>query len=582
MSTTALGLYPYLTRLLKPCIKWYFNKRAKKEPEYALHWEERFDAVYVQLSQELLEHFKSCGTIHIHCASLGEVEMVKPLLVKLLDQARNSQLKDSIKDCKFILTVFTPTGRAAGIKIAQAYNDLLTVVYAPLDYPETCKKFIQTFNPQVSIFTETELWPVFITSLKAAGIKLFLINARLNPQSIKRYFPNYRAVTEALKCFDVIGCQSLEQLENFLTVQIGATLDAKLASKLQKDFEDWKTNSKHLNTTTYPTFTLDKQQFAICGNLKFNKNVNTAQIPHHHLIQTQTQKRSCLLLSSTYVNESTIVLESLQKLDCLKSELPDVILAPRKLEDFTITFNKFSQLGYQTIKFSDCVDKFYTQYQEYHQLLQSIVAAILAQDVDQVDQAYRNAQQCFNKLIDTVNLNSEQPTLLIVDTFGHLNDLYYLGTANLVGGTFNQIGGHDPIFPLVFLMPVACGGNYSKQSNVVENLKQSEAIWSCGQRFKKWLKPTEQELKEQASQVFEFIKLHLEERIRYCDAVQHKFNLRQPYPSQTLSSAELTVELKELSNSLILQNKSYRAFDYFCTNQNALSNYLDLLNLSNE
>lgn len=579
MSTTTLGLYPYLVRFLTPLIKLYFKKRAQKEPEYALHWDERFAAVYSQISQNYLKEFQTTGTIHIHCASLGEVEMVKPLLLTLLEQAKNSKLKEQFTNCKFILTVFTPTGRAAGLKISQKYPELLNVVYAPLDFQDTCQQFVNTFKPKISIFTETELWPVFLTSLKNNGIKLFLINARINSQSIKRYIPNYKAVTKALQCFEAIGCQSIEQLNNFLQINSNDNLEL---DQVLIQLKDQNTQTSLFNKN-YPNYVFNNCRYAICGNLKFNKNINTQHTPFHHLIQTQNQERACVLLSSTYLNESEIILHALVGLHLNKSQLPNLILARRKTEKFDTILARYAQLGYKLVNFSNCVDNFYQHYNNYIVQLQKLVNQYLNNDNISLKEVYIQAQTSFQKMLETVEFNSQHPVILLVDTFGHLNDLYFLGTANIVGGTFNLIGGHDPIFPLAFLMPVACGGNYSKQRYVVEDLKQAHAIWSCGNAFKKWFNPTKQELDLQSKQVQEFIKIHLEERIIYQELIKNEFiKLSHQEFTQDVTVQSLINKLENLSSSFKLQNNAHRAYKYFCANQHALSNYLDFLNLSND
>jgi 3-deoxy-D-manno-octulosonic-acid transferase len=110
-------------------------------------------------------------TVWIHCASLGEVRAVEPVI---------NGLKD---DCFVVLTVLTKTGR----EYAQKIEKLRFVSLLPLDiYPLVLKAF-KTVKPDIFILVETELWASTLFAAKKTGVKIMTINARLSEKSFNFY-----------------------------------------------------------------------------------------------------------------------------------------------------------------------------------------------------------------------------------------------------------------------------------------------------------------------------------------------------------------------------------------------------------
>lgn len=61
----------------------------------------------------------------------------------------------------------------------------------------------------------------------------------------------------------------------------------------------------------------------------------------------------------------------------------------------------------------------------------------------------------------------------IVDTVGELSSFYGLGDIAVIGGTFNEkVGGHNPLEPMVFGIPVVLGPYYSHFQGVISKIKE--------------------------------------------------------------------------------------------------------------
>jgi len=59
--------------------------------------------------------------------------------------------------------------------------------WLPYDLPFAVRGFLARFRPRAGIIMETELWPNLVAAMRAAGVPLFLVNARLSARSARGY-----------------------------------------------------------------------------------------------------------------------------------------------------------------------------------------------------------------------------------------------------------------------------------------------------------------------------------------------------------------------------------------------------------
>ncbi|MDR1418001.1 MAG: hypothetical protein LBI80_02435 [Endomicrobium sp.] len=140
-----------------------FSRKYRKECFYKIF--ERF-AFYKNLIKR-----NNKPTIWLHCASLGEVRAVEPIL-------------DNLKsDNNIILTTITKTGRDYAEKI----NKASAVFLFPIDiYPIVLKAF-NTINPDIIIIVETELWPTLLYTAYKKNVKVVTINGRMSRKAFRVY-----------------------------------------------------------------------------------------------------------------------------------------------------------------------------------------------------------------------------------------------------------------------------------------------------------------------------------------------------------------------------------------------------------
>jgi len=108
--------------------------------------------------------------IWLHASSVGEVEMIKPLVEKLQSQHA------------LLVTTFTPTGL---LHAQRVLPENIQIRALPIDLQPISRRFIRKANIKLALIAETELWPEPLFQLKSQAIPLLQINARLSQKSLK-------------------------------------------------------------------------------------------------------------------------------------------------------------------------------------------------------------------------------------------------------------------------------------------------------------------------------------------------------------------------------------------------------------
>ncbi len=167
LQSLALAVYSLLTRLLQPALRWKLRRRARSEPAYAQHVEQRFGHYGAAALQ-------AGPVLWVHSVSLGETRAIGALIALLRAQWPGMRL---------LLTHGTATGLDAGADLLQA-GDLQ--VWQPWDTPAATRRFVQHFRPRLGLLVDTEIWPNLVRACAQALVPLCLVNARLSAHSLQR------------------------------------------------------------------------------------------------------------------------------------------------------------------------------------------------------------------------------------------------------------------------------------------------------------------------------------------------------------------------------------------------------------
>ncbi len=161
MSRIHLKAYQWLLRAVVELLDIFPPRKIEKE-EFALR------------KGNLPEDYQApeTGTIWIHGASLGEFITLKPFIKKL------AQLYG--KDC-LVCTSTTMDGLRHLRK--EEICGLSTLL--PIELPAFTIPFIEKIKPRIMLISETEIWPLLLSTLAKKKIPYGIINGRINEKSVR-------------------------------------------------------------------------------------------------------------------------------------------------------------------------------------------------------------------------------------------------------------------------------------------------------------------------------------------------------------------------------------------------------------
>lgn len=267
------NVYTFLLYLLLPFTPLKLLWRARKQPEYIQHWQERYGFYKLQLQKP---------AIWLHCVSVGETRAAEPLIKALLLQYPGHQI---------LLTHTTPTGRATS---EQLFGDKVARVYLPYDLPFAVNHFLRHFKPAIGVLMETELWFNLIDSCKQHKVPLLLVNARLSEKSALGYGKLGAVVQQGLRGLSAVAAQTAQ--------------DAKRLQSLGAD------------------------NVSIIGNLKFDVAPHDDAISKGQLLRNAFgSERPAFLAASTRDGEEIMILDAVAK-----ANIPNLltIIVPRHPQRF--------------------------------------------------------------------------------------------------------------------------------------------------------------------------------------------------------------------------------------------------------
>ena len=113
--------------------------------------------------------------IWFHGASVGEFQSIVPLLEKLEQSKKISQI------------LITSSTLSSSKVISKIKLKKITHQFFPIDNNSIIKKFINQWKPSVALFVDSEIWPNTLINLNKEKIPTVLINARVTRKSYNKW-----------------------------------------------------------------------------------------------------------------------------------------------------------------------------------------------------------------------------------------------------------------------------------------------------------------------------------------------------------------------------------------------------------
>lgn len=225
--------------------------------------------------------------IWIHAASVGEVNAVIPLILKI--QQENPELP---------ITLTSNTVTSASIAKKQL-PDNIQHYYFPLDYRWAIKRIINKIKPKTIFIVETEFWPNLYTQAHQKNIPLIIINGRISEKTL--YAKNW--------------------LKNIY---------AEILALVTKVFTRSETDQSR-----FITLGLDSNKTEVLGNIKFS-----AETQQH--IEAINLTRSYVLAASTREDEEQLIVDAWTKSKHDNNLLVIVPRHPQRLSEILAQLKSFN------------------------------------------------------------------------------------------------------------------------------------------------------------------------------------------------------------------------------------------------
>lgn len=271
VSLGLLATYRVAGGFVSPLASTFIHARARRGKEDLPRRKERYGRAGMRKPNGSL--------VWVHAASVGETVAILPLVARI-----------EASGCYVLLT----TGTVTSAQLAAKRIGPRTIhQYAPLDMAPFVARFLDSWQPQLAIFVESELWPATFHALAKRNIPHVLVNARMSERS---YF-RWRRVS------GLIGA-----MLSRVTLCLAQTVD---------DAERYRV--------------LGAPRVRVTGNLKFD-----TPAPAYDANQLRTMKRALdgrrlWLASSTHAGEEAVAMRVHK---ALKHHLPDLltVIVPRHPE----------------------------------------------------------------------------------------------------------------------------------------------------------------------------------------------------------------------------------------------------------
>ena len=270
-------VYRLLIIILSPVILGHIIWKSVSNKQSRYFWQ-RLGFNYSKLPEKCL---------WFHCASVGEVNTLLPLLKNL--HAKNNQLN-------FIITSNTITGSKI---VKQQKLNYLFHSYLPFDWRFSVKRFLSTTSPAALYVLETEIWPNLFSLCHDKGIGIHIINARLSSKTTTAKPWIKSLLKTALSKVDTISARSEHEAQ------------------------------------AYELLGADKNKISTVGNLKLTTALNNHQLTEDNNFSIN---RGYVLVASTHDDEELQIYSIWEKLN--REEL--LIIAPRHPERATSIVKKLN------------------------------------------------------------------------------------------------------------------------------------------------------------------------------------------------------------------------------------------------
>ncbi len=358
------------------------------------------------------------------------------LIVLLIRSINHPEYRQRLSERLGLLSKKLKTGgivvHAASVGEVIALKPFITQLIA--QYPNTAitvTTFTPTGSAQVTKLFDKQVQHCYLPLDNIISTQLFL--QALKPQAMvfmeTELWPNLIAQCQAknIKLMLVNGRLSDRSMRSY------KKLSWLITSAIQR-FDSILTQSQ-VNQDNYLAMGASTDRCQLSGNLKFDISLNAdVAAKQTELANLITEKRNIWLIASTHPGDEALALTA-----------------------------------FELVKQQD----------------NSALLIIVPRHPERFDQVAKLAEETGNKVLkrsqkQAVTLSTH---VWIIDTLGELLAACALADVVTMGGSFNEIGGHNPLEPALFSKPVIVGPNMSNFKEVLAQLISAQAIVQIDENY---------------------------------------------------------------------------------------------------
>lgn len=168
----------------------------------------------------------------------------------------------------------------------------------------------------------------------------------------------------------------------------------------------------------------------------------------------------------------------------LKYSAPKLIFPEEELADLEIALTDKITLVFASIHPEE-VNIFISAYHELYQKFKEVVAIIVPRhpkNSELIESACKSFKLKYKVRSQGESLSSDQQ-VYIVDTIGEMGLFYQVGDIIIMGGSFINHGGQNPIEPAHFKKPIVIGSSYHNFKQIVEDMLNKKAVKTVKSKY---------------------------------------------------------------------------------------------------
>lgn len=276
----------WLFFILKASLSAIFQRQLSPHEKREVRWGQKYGLVPWALP---LSEIRG-NSVMVHCASVGEVVAVFPLLKSFIAANPNTHV---------LVTTNTKTGKEQLFRlIPEELSGQIHHLYLPIDLPWLMARLLKQLAPKALIVMEVELWPNLLRQCRKRAIPSYIVNARLTDKTAKGYH-KFEAITKPM------------------------------LQGLEKAFVRNQTDERN-----YLSFDVEAEKIALLGNIKFDLPLPDNKELKAQKAEMGLAERTVFLAGSTHFGEEELVVKMYQKFKAKHKDLA-LIIAPRHPQRFS-------------------------------------------------------------------------------------------------------------------------------------------------------------------------------------------------------------------------------------------------------